>query len=104
MASAPNAEGSAERRLEKRTTFPFQLRPYLRTRFARLAVINASHSGLLLAHTIPAKPRVGERIDGVLEWPHDYPPIEFRGTVARVGPGDIAVTFHRELIPFSYFR
>jgi len=52
----------------------------------------------------PVKPRVGDRIDGVLEWPHDYPPIPFRGMVARVGPGDIAVTFHRGTIPFAYFR
>ena len=104
MASAPNPEGSAERRLERRTTFPFQLRPVMRTQFARFPVINASSSGVLVAHTIPVKPRVGDRIDGVLEWPHDYPRIPFRGMVARVGPGDIAVTFHRGTIPFAYFR
>ena len=104
MVGAPVVEGSTERRLDPRTTFPFQLRPVLRTRFARLEVINASNSGLLLVHTIPAKPRVGDRLDGVLEWPHDYSPIEFRGVVARVGAGDLAVTFHRGLIPFAYFR
>ena len=104
MASAPLPEGAADWRQDPRTTFPFQLRPVLRTRFARLPVINASSTGFLLVHTIPAKPNVGDRIDGVLEWPHGYSPVEFRGTVTRVGPGDIAVTFHRGLIPFAYFR
>jgi hypothetical protein len=47
---------------------------------------------------------VGDRIDGVLEWPHGLRPIEFKGMVARVGPGDVAVTFHKGLIPFAYFR
>jgi len=102
--AAPRPDSSAERRLDRRTTFPFQLRPVLNTKFARFNVINASESGLLLVHTIPVKPRVGDRIDGVLEWPHGYSPIEIRGMVARVGPGDIAVTFHRGSIPFAYFR
>ena len=101
---APRPEGSTERRLDPRTTFPFQLRPVLRTQFARLQVINASHSGLLVVHTIPVKPRIGDRFDGVLEFPHDLPPIQLRGMVARVGPGDLAITFHRGLIPYSYFR
>src|SRR5262245_32318546 len=100
----PRPEGSTDRRLDPRTTFPFQLRPVLNTRFARFPVINASDSGMLLVHTIPAKPRVGDRIDGVLEWGHGYTPIEFKGMVARVGAGDIAVTFHKGLIPFAYFR
>ena len=104
MAGAPHPEGSTERRIDARTTFPIHLRPVLRTRFARLPVINASYSGLLLAHTIPVKPRVGDRFDGVLEWPHGLGTIEFRGMVARVGPGDVAVTFHRGLIPFSFLR
>ena len=104
MVSAPLQEGSAEGRLDRRTTFPFQLRPVLRTRFARLPVINASYSGLLLVHTIPVKPRIGDRVDGVLEWTHEYPPIEFRGLVVRVSPGDVAVKFHRGVLPFSYLR
>jgi len=104
MVGAPLPEGSTERRLDRRTTFPFQLRPVLRTQFGRFPVINASSSGLLLVHTIPVKPRVGDRVDGVLEWPHDYTPIQFRGMVARVGPGDLDVTFQQGLIPFAYFR
>ena len=104
MVGTPLPEGSTERRLDRRTTFPFQLRPELRTHFGRFSVINASSSGLLLVHTIPVKPRVGDRLDGVLEWPHDYPPIQFRGTVVRVGPGDVAVSFQQGLIPFAYFR
>ena len=104
MGSAPLPEGSTERRVDPRTTFPFHLRPVLRTRFARFEVINASGSGLLLSHTIPVKPRVGDRFDGVLEWGHGYSPIELKGMVARVGPGDVALTFHKGLIPFAYFR
>jgi hypothetical protein len=57
-----------------------------------------------MAHTIPAKPRVGDRVDGVLEWPHDLSPIPLRAMVARVSPTDVAITFHRGTIPFAYFR
>lgn len=54
-------------------------------------VLDASLGGLRIRHAESARPQMGQRLIGLLEWPGEEVPAAFGGPVVRVQPTDVAI-------------
>jgi hypothetical protein len=94
--------GPIERRRHARVSFtPFQ-RPHFLLPIGRHDVLDACLCGLRILHTSPARPAVGTRITGTLEWIHGEPPLSVTGTIVRVERNDFVIACEPGTIPLGY--
>lgn len=91
-----------ERRKHLRVTFSPLRRPQLTLPLGTHAVVDASLGGLRIAHSLPARPKVGARVAGTLEWIHGEPPLQLEGDIVRVDSDSFAMRCPPGAIPLGY--
>jgi len=89
--SAAEAGAPRERRQHLRISFSSVRRPHLHLAGGVHDVIDASLGGLRIRHAESARPQMGQRLIGLLEWPGEEVPAAFGGPVVRVQPTDVAI-------------
>jgi len=103
QSSVDTSRSSApERRKHLRVTFSALRRPQLILPLGTHAVVDASLGGLRIAHSQPARPKVGARVTGTLEWIHGEPPLQLEGEIVRVDSDSFAMRCPPGAIPLGY--
>ena len=101
-ASVPVPQSGEERRRQIRVAFSPVRRPRLHLTDGVYEVLDASLEGLRVRHTDPARPPVGDRLTGYLEWPDLSAPFVVAGKVVRVELTEFALTCEDGQLPAAY--
>lgn len=102
VSSIPITRPARERRREVRVTFSPVRRPRLRLEGGTYEVLDASLDGLRVRHADPARPLVGDRMAGDLEWPGLERPLPITGRVVRVEPSEFALRCDHGQLPMAH--
>jgi hypothetical protein len=102
VSSTPITQPAQERRRQVRVTFSPVRRPRLRLEGGTYEVLDASLDGLRVRHAEPARPLVGDRMVGHLEWPDLGVPVGIAGLVVRVEPSEFALRCDQGQLPIAH--
>jgi len=91
-----------ERRRQVRVTFSPVRRPRLRLDGHAYEVLDASLDGLRVRHADPARPALGDRLAGQLEWPDLEVPVPVAGRVVRVDSSEVALRCEQGQLPIGH--
>ena len=95
VSSIPITRPARERRREVRVTFSPVRRP-------RLRLEGGTYEVLRVRHADPARPLVGDRMAGDLEWPGLERPLPITGRVVRVEPSEFALRCDHGQLPMAH--
>jgi PilZ domain-containing protein len=102
VSPTPITQPAQERRRQVRVTFSPVRRPHLRLDGGTYEVLDASLDGLRVRHADPARPLLGDRMVGHLEWPGLGVPVGIAGLVVRVGPSEFALRCDQGQLPIAH--
>jgi hypothetical protein len=102
VSSIPITRPAQDRRRQVRVMFSPVRRPRLRLEGGTYEVLDASLDGLRVRHADPARPLVGDRMAGDLEWPELEPPVPITGRVVRVEPSEFALRCGHGQLPMAH--
>jgi hypothetical protein len=100
--SAAEARAPGDRRQHLRVTFSPVQCPRLHLAGGLHDVLDASLGGLRIRHADPARPGIGQRVIGLLEWPGEEVPAAIGGPVVRVQATDVAVVCDLGALSLAY--
>ncbi len=93
---------ATDRRRQVRVTFSPVRRPRFRLEGRAYEVLDASLDGLRVRHADPARPTVGARMAGHLEWPDLEAPVAVAGLVVRVDASEFALRCDQGQLPIAH--
>ena len=102
VSSTPITQPTQDRRQQVRVTFSPVHRPRLRLEGGTYEVLDASLDGLRVRHADPARPRLGDRLEGNLEWPGLEVPVGIAGYVVRVESSEFALRCEQGQLPIAH--
>ncbi len=102
VSSTPITPPAQERRRQVRVTFSPVRRPRLRLEGGTYEVLDASLEGLRVRHAEPARPRLGDRLVGQLEWPGLEVPVGIAGFVVRVESSEFVLRCDQGQLPIAH--
>ena len=102
VSSTPITPPAQERRRQVRVTFSPVRRPHLRIEGSAYEVLDASLEGLRVRHADPTRPRLGDRLEGHLEWPGLEVPVGIAGFVVRVESSEFALRCDEGQLPIAH--
>jgi hypothetical protein len=102
VSSTPITQPTQDRRRQVRVTFSPVRRPRLRLEGGTYEVLDASLDGLRVRHADPARPRLGDRLEGHLEWPGLEGPVGIAGYVVRVESSEFALRCEQGQLPIAH--
>jgi hypothetical protein len=102
VSSTPITSPAKERRQQVRVTFSPVRRPHFRLEGSSYEVLDASLEGLRVRHADPTRPRLGDRLEGQLEWPGLDVPVSIAGFVVRVESSEFALRCDGGQLPIAH--
>ena len=102
VSSTPITPPAQERRRQVRVTFSPVRRPHFRLDGSSYEVLDASLECLRVRHADPTRPRLGDRLEGHLEWPGLDVPVGIAGFVVRVESSEFALRCDEGQLPIAH--